>query len=379
MTWPELPDSTVVARVLGATVVFDQRSAMLARVDDIGAFVLAHRHHFTDHGDAARELTALLGADPIAVETDLLALEEEVLADLGEGEPAALTPPTGRPQEPPVGSNPASWSIDALGVPIEVRCHTAALDDVVAPLLAAHPPAVGPPRHRCDVWDDAGITVTQDGRAVCERVSIDVAVSGLTTSITALAILTPRDGLAVHAAALVDRGSAVLLGGGSGAGKSTTSVELLARGWTFLTDEVVELDPATGAIRGLPRPIGVEGPARGWRPQLRPPWLVDDEPQLHRWPVPPGAIGQVGERGELGLVAHLEFDGSAAATAEPIEPMQALGRLCALTFNRDRLTGEVLGLLGDLLERVPSVVVHHAGAKLAADAIVDRWNRRDDG
>ncbi len=47
--------------------------------------------------------------------------------------------------------------------------------------------------------------------------------------------------------------SAILVSGGSGAGKSTTTVELVAGGLAFLTDELVELDPATGTVRGLAR------------------------------------------------------------------------------------------------------------------------------
>ena len=37
MTWPVLPASTVVAHVLGTTVVLDQGSGALVRVDGIGA------------------------------------------------------------------------------------------------------------------------------------------------------------------------------------------------------------------------------------------------------------------------------------------------------------------------------------------------------
>ena len=54
MTWPVLPASTVVAHVLGTTVVLDQGSGVLASVDSVGAFVLDHRDRFADHRDARR-------------------------------------------------------------------------------------------------------------------------------------------------------------------------------------------------------------------------------------------------------------------------------------------------------------------------------------
>ena len=127
-----------------------------------------------------------------------------------------------------------------------------------------------------------------------DRVGVDSAVNGLITGITVLVILAEREGLLLHGGAVAERGWAVLIGGGSGAGKSTTTVELLAEGMSFLTDELVELDPVAGTVRGFPRPIGLEGPARSWRPQLRPPWAGDEE--LHRWPVPPRSLGSILER-----------------------------------------------------------------------------------
>ena len=374
MTWPVLPDSTVVADVLGRTVVFGQRSGVLVTVDDIGRFVLEHRHHFVDHGDAEGALTELLAADPAEVETGLRVLEA-ALDDLAADDSSPFTHVRGRPLEPPAGRSSARWSIDVLGTPVEVRCHDDRLVDVVEPLLAAHKPAHRPGVHRFDVWDedDGLVSVARDGAAMYERVDVDVAVNGLIAGMTVLAILAPRHMIALHAAGLSDGGRAVLLGGGSGAGKSTTSIELTAQGWTFLTDEVVELDPQSGVVTGLPRPIGLEGPARGWRPELRPAWWTSRQ-ELYRWPVPPAAIGDVGERATVGLIAHLEFDGSDPALVEPLEPLEALGRLCAMTYNRDVLTADRLATLGDLMTGVPSVVVRHDGARHAATALATNWD-----
>ncbi len=372
MTWPLLPDSVVVARVLDTTVVFGQRSGMLVRVDDVGRFVLEHREQFADHTDAAQELTELLVADRDEVEADLRALEA-ALADLAVEDPSPIDPSVGRALGPPPGTEPAVWAIDALGVPVVVRGHSPRLVEVLAPLLAAHPRSAAMPAHRFDVWEeDEGITITRDDRLIYERAGIDDAVNGVIAGITIAAILAPRRNIALHAAAVADGPAAVMLGGGSGVGKSTTTVELTADGWTFLTDELVELDTSAGRITGLPRPIGLEGAARGWRQELLPPWS-DAEHDLHRWPVPPTLIGDVGSTGQLGLIVHLEFDGADPARVQPIEPLEALGRLCGLTFNRDRLTAEVLAELGQLLTRVPSIVLHHGGAGGAARAVADHW------
>jgi len=66
-----------------------------------------------------------------------------------------------------------------------------------------------------------------------------------------------RDGLALHAAAVAVDGEVVLLLGGSGAGKSTVSLELVQRGARYLTDEhaVVYAD---GTVQGVTRPITLD-------------------------------------------------------------------------------------------------------------------------
>ncbi len=101
---------------------------------------------------------------------DLLDLEE-LLDGLASDEPGSIAPNYGPVRLPPATDAAVErWSVDALGVAVEVRCHSRHLVEVIAPLLAAHPPARSAPAHRFDVWEDAGITVTQDDRILVDRV-----------------------------------------------------------------------------------------------------------------------------------------------------------------------------------------------------------------
>jgi len=68
-----------------------------------------------------------------------------------------------------------------------------------------------------------------------------------------------RPGLVLHAAALADGTSAVLLCGPSGAGKTTLTRALLARGARYVSDETTHVD-AEGRVRGLSRAIALEEP-----------------------------------------------------------------------------------------------------------------------
>jgi hypothetical protein len=60
----------------------------------------------------------------------------------------------------------------------------------------------------------------------------------------------------LHAAALEVNGRALVLSGASGAGKTTLTLALAARGYRLLTEEVVAID-TTGTVRGLPRPLHI--------------------------------------------------------------------------------------------------------------------------
>lgn len=58
----------------------------------------------------------------------------------------------------------------------------------------------------------------------------------------------------LHAAALSFRGRTALFLGESGAGKSTLALELVRRGWTYLSDEFAPLC-AGGQVIAVPRPV----------------------------------------------------------------------------------------------------------------------------
>lgn len=70
-----------------------------------------------------------------------------------------------------------------------------------------------------------------------------------------------RRHLLLHASAVSRHGRAVIMTGVSGAGKSTLSALLGERGWRFLGDEFVLLDPDTGMITPFPRPVSLKNAA----------------------------------------------------------------------------------------------------------------------
>lgn len=64
--------------------------------------------------------------------------------------------------------------------------------------------------------------------------------------------------VAVHAAVLERNGRTLILSGESGAGKSTLCAALALSGWRLFSDEFALIDPDTGCLAPLPRPIALK-------------------------------------------------------------------------------------------------------------------------
>jgi hypothetical protein len=102
--------------------------------------------------------------------------------------------------------------------------------------------------------------------------AIPATANALYGVLACLAAASPRHAV-LHAAAMARGGSAVLIAGGRGAGKSTTAALLLERGWQYLSDEFAPLHLATLAVRPCPLPLRLRseaaatlGAPRRWQP-----------------------------------------------------------------------------------------------------------------
>lgn len=64
--------------------------------------------------------------------------------------------------------------------------------------------------------------------------------------------------LIIHGAVLERSGCALIMPAPSGSGKSTLCAALMNRGWRLLSDELVLIDPQSGVIHGLGRPVSLK-------------------------------------------------------------------------------------------------------------------------
>lgn len=163
--------------------------------------------------------------------------------------------------------------------------------------------------------------------------------------------------LLLHSASLERAGSGILISGASGAGKSTLTAGLSVRGWRVLSDELALVDPSTGQLAAVARPV----------------ILKNETISLLRTFASASAIGPSSPGTLKGTIAHLKasaetvarvdevatprfilfirYDRGAAVRFEPIGKAQALYRLAKDAFNYGLLEGSGFRTLADMVEQ----------------------------
>ena len=173
--------------------------------------------------------------------------------------------------------------------------------------------------------------------------------------------------LILHAGAVVRDGLALLLPAASGAGKTTLTLALAARGWLPLTDDVCPLIEQAGAWRAMRCPrcchlsdesrdllrgqgIELEGPVGELYGYYRP----------RRW----------GEPAPVRAIAIPCFQAGAAPGREPLTQAQCLAELIPATYAREWQTGREQRLTAARLAgQVPGVRLMFSSVEDALDLV----------
>jgi hypothetical protein len=179
-------------------------------------------------------------------------------------------------------------------------------------------------------------------------------------------ILARPDLLWLHGAVAGWRGRAVLMPGPRGRGKSTLVTQLCQRGWTFLTDDIVPVDPASLEVRPFPQlPAVRPNPGR----ELPETWLRDAEKaevavddRVGAEPLPVGV---------LVLPAARRSGNTELRPCSPAEAVLELARGC---WNFAEHGERAVAILARLGANLPAFRMAFRDADRAAD-LIGAWAR----
>ena len=173
-----------------------------------------------------------------------------------------------------------------------------------------------PPANPWGVW--------RDGQPLEMTVADSYILVYLLSEITRLMFERTGDRIHLHGAALVRDGRALVLAGGTFAGKSTLAAWLTHRGWGFLTDEAALVDPEALVVAPFWRPINVRrpGPLDCILGDAGAEGPIDAEVL-----VPASTIGALARAAPLAGIAFPSFAPNEPAAVHPVTPAAALVEL----------------------------------------------------
>lgn len=160
----------------------------------------------------------------------------------------------------------------------------------------------------------------------------------------------------IHASAATLAGVTVILPAEEESGKSTTVAGLLRQGFDYITDEVVAMDPSTGAVTPFPKALSIDPGAWPLFPECRPRHHADS--WRTQWHVPPSALGARTTRGTAPpprVVVFPRYAAGARTVVQPISKGEAVHELARMSFDFRRHAGRNLHLFGALMRQATVV------------------------
>jgi len=194
-------------------------------------------------------------------------------------------------------------------------------------------------------------------------------VDHIVTSLTRLVLDHTVGRVHLHAGLVVGAHGGILITGPSGAGKSTVTAAAIRSGCTFVTDEMVSVDPATRRATGLLKPLTFKG--QTWH--LHADLLGDAPKRGDRWSVRASLLGSVadpssavvsGEGVPVRLIVLPHYEPSAEAlTVCDVDPASAAVRLVTETLDMERNAVQAFETLVHFVSGARVVEVTYSNAR----------------
>jgi len=158
--------------------------------------------------------------------------------------------------------------------------------------------------------------------------------------------------LLLHAGAVAQNAAGILLPGPSGSGKSSLSLALVQKGYSYFSDEIGVLEPATGRLQPFPKPVSLKDlspfPHLAQRDEL---WLGPDGAEstgvwyLHPEDLAPGSLGRLAA---IRYIIFPSYRPGHTPRLVPLDPGTALKELITNSINLPALGNQGFHLLASL-------------------------------
>jgi HprK-related kinase A len=163
--------------------------------------------------------------------------------------------------------------------------------------------------------------------------------------------------LIIHAAVLEKHGKALLLPAPPGSGKSTLCAGLAHSGWRLLSDELALIDPRSGHVVPLPRPVSLKNQSidvlRQFAPQAVFNRTVDDtiKGSVAHMRAPGESLARAAETAAPGWIVMPRFESGAMPQLQNISRARGMMALIENAFNFDLHGRRGFDTLGDFVDR----------------------------
>ena len=163
--------------------------------------------------------------------------------------------------------------------------------------------------------------------------------------------------LVIHAAVVEKDGHAMIFPAPPGSGKSTLCAGLVARGWRLLSDELTLIEPATGVVVPLPRPINLKNASidviRRFAPEsvISKPTADTTKGTVAHMKAPRASVLRATETALPGWIVFPRFIAGSPARLQSWSKANAFMRLADNAFNYSLLGAAGFDALASVVDR----------------------------
>jgi HprK-related kinase A len=170
----------------------------------------------------------------------------------------------------------------------------------------------------------------------------------------------------VHAAVVERSGRVLILPAPPGSGKTTLCAALICDGWRLFSDEFALIDPDTGLVHPVPRPLSLKEASIDIVRRRKPDIVygpegrdVDDVRFVHARP-PDDSVRRARESARPGWLILPRYTAGHPTTLEPLAKAQALMQLAGQSFNYNYLGPTGYACLTRLIQGVQCYTLEYS-------------------